>query len=89
MSDIDIMRREGAREPEDFMAWGYSRADGTAMSEIVKRAETPPPKTREARMEEAVRLILSLEGNPDQVELIELAPMTRKQLLKALLHDAR
>jgi hypothetical protein len=39
MSEIDILRREGAREPEDFMAHGYNRQDAEAMSEVVKAAE--------------------------------------------------
>jgi hypothetical protein len=39
MSEIDILRREGAREPEDFMAHGYNRQDAEAMSEVVLAAE--------------------------------------------------
>ncbi len=39
MSEIDILRREGAREPEDFQAHGYNREDSEAMSEMVKAAE--------------------------------------------------
>ncbi len=39
MSEIDIMRREGAREPEDFQTHGYNREDSEAMSEVVKEAE--------------------------------------------------
>jgi hypothetical protein len=39
MSEIDILRREGAREPEDFMAHGYSKQDAEAMSEVVLAAE--------------------------------------------------
>jgi len=39
MSEIDIMRREGCREVEDFMGQGYSRQDAEAMSEVVKAAE--------------------------------------------------
>jgi hypothetical protein len=45
MSEIDIMRREGAREPEDFMAHGYNRQDAEAMSEVVKSAEAATPVT--------------------------------------------
>lgn len=60
MSDIDIMRQEGAREPEDFMAWDYNLEDSEAMAEIVQRAET---SSREARLERAVRL------NPGRVTL--------------------
>ena len=43
MSEIDIMRREGAREPEDFEAHGYNRQDSEAMSEVVKAAEPFEP----------------------------------------------
>ena len=39
MSEIDILRREGARDPEDFEAHGYSREDAEAMSDVVKGAE--------------------------------------------------
>ena len=82
MSEIDIMRQEGAREPEDFEAFGYSRRDAEAMAEIVQRAETP---TRESRLEAAVQLILAIETHPKQnVERVELAPMSRKQLLEAI-----
>ncbi len=42
MSEIDILRREGAREPEDFMAHGYNRQDAGAMSEMVKAVEPTP-----------------------------------------------
>jgi len=82
MSEIDILRREGARKPEDFMAHGYSPADSVAMAEIVQRAETP---TREARLEAAVRLVLAIDSDPDNnIESVELAPMSRKQLRLAL-----
>lgn len=40
MKEIDILRQEGAREPEDFEAHGYNRQDSEAMSEVVKEAET-------------------------------------------------
>jgi hypothetical protein len=43
MSEIDILRREGAREPADFMAHGYSREDSEAMSEVVLAAEAATP----------------------------------------------
>jgi hypothetical protein len=39
MSEIDIMRQEGAREVEDFEAFGYDRPTSKVMSEIVKGAE--------------------------------------------------
>ena len=39
MKAIDILRQEGAREPEDFMAHGYNRKEAEAMSEVVKEEE--------------------------------------------------
>ena len=43
MSEIDIMRLEGAREAEDFEALGFDRQDAEAMSEVVKEAEAATP----------------------------------------------
>ena len=48
MSEIDIMRQEGAREPEDFEAYGYDRDTAEAMSGLVKGAEEPQDSTRMA-----------------------------------------
>ena len=39
MKEIDILRQEGAREPEDFEAHGYGRKEAEGMSEVVKAAE--------------------------------------------------
>ncbi len=39
MSEIDIMRQEGDRTPEDFEARGYDRKTAEAMAEIVQKAE--------------------------------------------------
>ena len=59
MSEIDIMRQEGAREPEDFEAHGYNREVSEAMAEIVQQAEIASreeldPKTRK-QLETALR----------------------------------
>jgi len=42
MKEIDILRQEGAREPEDFEAHGYNRQVSEAMSEMVKAVEPTP-----------------------------------------------
>ena len=39
MSEIDIMRQEGAKTPEDFEAHGYDRETSEAMASIVKHAD--------------------------------------------------
>jgi hypothetical protein len=82
MSEIDIMRQEGAREAEDFEAFGYDPETAEAMAEVVQRAETP---TREARLEAAVLLILAIEEHPKvNIETVKLAPKSRAQLREAL-----
>ncbi len=43
MKEIDILRQEGAREPEDFKAHGYGQKDAEAASELVKAAEADTP----------------------------------------------
>jgi hypothetical protein len=85
MSDIDIMRQEGAREAGDFEAFGYDRETAEAMAEVVQRAETP---TREARLEAAVRLILAIEYHSDSnLETVKLTPKSRRQLQEALKNE--